>query len=110
MTGNIEQRIWQHKNRAYDGFSATYNCNRLVWFERYASPEAAIAREKQLKGWRRSKKLMLIEQTNASWLDLSDNWQPFPPLFRAPVEPEENRRLNTRMVILAHIAVHQLAV
>jgi putative endonuclease len=77
MTGNIEQRIWQHKNRAYDGFSATYNCNRLVWFERYASPEAAVAREKQLKGWRRSKKLMLIEQTNASWLDLSDNLHPF---------------------------------
>jgi putative endonuclease len=75
VTSNLEQRIWQHKNKEYEGFSATYNCNRLVWFERYASPEAAIAREKQLKRWIRAKKIKLIEQTNPIWLDLSESWQ-----------------------------------
>ena len=74
VTSNIEQRIWQHKNKQYEGFSAAYNCSRLVWFERYATPEAAIAREKQLKGWTRAKKLALIEKANPAWIDLSENW------------------------------------
>jgi putative endonuclease len=49
VTSKIEQRIWQHKNKACEGFSATYNCNRLVWFERYTNAETAIAREKELR-------------------------------------------------------------
>jgi putative endonuclease len=64
VTGAIERRMLQHKNKSFDGFTADYNCNRLVWFERYGDPRAAIAREKQLKGWRRAKKLALIEKMN----------------------------------------------
>ena len=55
FTSNLEQRVWQHKNKVYEGFSAKYNCNRLVWFERYTHAGTAIAREKQLKGWLRAR-------------------------------------------------------
>ncbi len=74
FTSNLEQRIRQHKNKIYEGFSAKYNCNRLVWFERYTHPGTAIALEKQLKGWLRARKIALIETTNPTWVDLSENW------------------------------------
>jgi len=56
VTGNIERRMAEHKSSTSGSFTAAYKCNRLVWFERYTSPHAAIARETQLKGWRRAKK------------------------------------------------------
>jgi putative endonuclease len=62
MTGNLHLLVFQHKQKTFEGFSADYNCNRLVWFERFMSPGAAIAREKQLKGWIRAKKIALIEK------------------------------------------------
>jgi len=74
VTSNLEQRIWQHKNKAYEGFTASYNCNRLVWFEPYSNVGAAIAREKELKGWRRARKIELIEENNTSWGALSESW------------------------------------
>jgi putative endonuclease len=74
MTSDIEARIWQHKNGAFEGFSKQYNCNRLVWFERHDDVLVAIAREKQLKGWRREKKIWLIEKENPAWVDLSEVW------------------------------------
>ena len=74
VTSNLEQRIWQHKNKAHEGFTASYNCNRLVWFEQYRNVGAAIAREKELKGWRRARKIELVEETNPSWSDLSESW------------------------------------
>ena len=74
MTGGIELRMLQHKNGVFDGFSKTYRCNRLVWFERFAFVERAIAREKQLKGWSRAKKIALIERENPAWVDLSEEW------------------------------------
>jgi putative endonuclease len=74
MTGGIEVRMMQHRNGTFDGFSKTYNCNRLVWFERFGFVERAIAREKQLKGWSRAKKLVLIERENPGWMDLSEGW------------------------------------
>lgn len=74
VTGKIERRVIEHKTGAVSGFTSQYRCNRLVWFERYDSPTAAIAREKQLKGWVRAKKLALIESHNPTWLDLSENW------------------------------------
>ena len=74
VTSNLEQRIWQHKNKEYEGFSATYNCNRLVWFERYSNAGTAIAREKRLKGWLRAGKIELIEISNPTWSDLSEGW------------------------------------
>jgi putative endonuclease len=74
ITGDLHQRVFQHKQKTYEGFSATYNCNRLVWFERFGSPGDAIAREKQLKGWIRTKKTALIEKMNPAWVDLSEGW------------------------------------
>jgi putative endonuclease len=74
MTRDIEARVFQHKCRLHEGFSAKYNCNRLVWYERFVLPDAAIAREKQLKGWVRAKKIALIEKTNPTWVDLSEQW------------------------------------
>jgi putative endonuclease len=76
VTSNIEHRISEHREKKHQGFSATYNCNRLVWLERFTNPTTAIAREKQLKGWTRAKKIALIEQTNPSWQDLSEGWYP----------------------------------
>jgi putative endonuclease len=68
MTGDLRVRVYQHKQRLRpDGFGATYNCDRLVWFERFMDPSNAIDREKQLKGWRRSKKIVLIESKNPTW-------------------------------------------
>lgn len=74
MTGNLLKRVFEHKQKKYEGFSAKYNCNRLVWFERFYDPSNVIAREKELKGWSRSKKIALIEATNPTWNDLSDGW------------------------------------
>ncbi len=74
VTSKLEQRTWQHKNKAHEGFTAAYNCDRLVWFERYTNVGTAIAREKELKGWRRARKIDLIETTNPSWGDLSESW------------------------------------
>ena len=74
MTGDLCKRVFEHKRKLHDGFSASYNCNRLVWFERFVGPNAAIAREKQLKGWRREKKIALIVNANPTWIDLSETW------------------------------------
>jgi len=74
MTGNLPGRVFQHKRKLHQGFSATNNCNRLVWFEQFADPRRAIAREKQLKGWTRAKKLTLIKTLNPTWIDLSEDW------------------------------------
>ncbi|MDR3738522.1 MAG: GIY-YIG nuclease family protein [Terracidiphilus sp.] len=74
MTGDLNKRVFEHKRRLHAGFSATYNCDRLVWFERYVEVGNAIAREKQLKGWRREKKVALIQKSNPTWLDLSEGW------------------------------------
>ncbi|HUD57153.1 MAG TPA: GIY-YIG nuclease family protein [Terracidiphilus sp.] len=74
MTGDLHERVFEHKVKLHEGFSATYNCHRLIWFERYDDPRNAIAREKQLKGWIRAKKIALIEKTNPTWNDLSESW------------------------------------
>ncbi len=74
ITGNLRKRVFEHKRKLHEGFSANYNCNRLVWFERFVGPNAAIAREKQLKGWTRAKKISLIVNANPTWIDLSETW------------------------------------
>jgi putative endonuclease len=74
VTSDLERRVWQHKAGTFDGFTKEYRCHSLVWFERYASAASAIVREKQLKGWKRSKKIALIEQVNLAWEDLSKGW------------------------------------
>ena len=74
ITSNLTERIHQHKTGKYSGFTKQYRCHRLVWHEPFSNPDTAIAREKELKGWRREKKLTLITTTNPTWLDLSENW------------------------------------
>jgi putative endonuclease len=64
MTSTIEQRVFQHKTHAFGGFTAKYNVTWLVYFERHGAVMTAIKREKEIKAWRREKKLALIESTN----------------------------------------------
>ena len=74
VTGNLRRRIWQHKEHEIEGFTAKYEVTRLLYFESYHEVLNAIAREKQLKGWARKKKIALIEKINPKWEDLSRNW------------------------------------
>ena len=75
ITGNLTRRAWQHRNKLIPGFTNRYNLTRLVYYEGFAYPDAAIVREKEIKGWRREKKLKLIESMNPRWLDLAEDWQ-----------------------------------
>ena len=74
VTGYIDRRIKQHKMDSIDGFTKKYKVHRLVYYETYDHVQRAIGREKQLKGWRREKKIALIEKMNPRWQDLSENW------------------------------------
>lgn len=75
ITGNLPRRVWQHKSKLILGFTSRYNLTHLVYYEQFFYPDAAIAREKEIKGWRRSKKLQLIEAMNPAWNDLANEWQ-----------------------------------
>ena len=74
VTNDLVRRVHEHKMKELRGFTARYRVSRLVWFEEFANPSDAIAREKQLKNWRRDKKIQLIESVNPSWDDLSAGW------------------------------------
>jgi putative endonuclease len=74
VTNNLERRVREHKDGSFGGFTSKYRCNRLVWFERHSWISNAIAREKELKGWLRARKLALIQQNNPTWVDLSEEW------------------------------------
>jgi putative endonuclease len=74
VTGDLHRRVWQHKRKVIPGFTRRYNVTRLVHFEATPDVQAALAREKEIKGWRRSKKVALIETTNPQWLDLAQGW------------------------------------
>jgi len=71
VTNDLIRRVSQHKQHVLEGFTDQYNCEYLVYYETYGDVKAAIAREKQLKGWRRPKKNALIDATNPRWHDLS---------------------------------------
>jgi|SRR3989338_3726437 len=72
VTSDLVKRIWQHKNKVADGFTAKYNINKLVYFEIYEDIEESIKREKQIKGGSRQDKLNLIIKDNQSFKDLYD--------------------------------------
>ena len=87
VTNDIERRVREHKQRLHEGFTACYNVDRLVWYEVWPYIRTAIAREKQIKPWRREKKIRLIESLNPTWQDLSEEWgKPIQPL-RATANP-----------------------
>ncbi len=74
VTNYLERRVFQHKNKLLPGFSKKYNIDRLVYFESWGDIRDAIGREKQIKGWLRTKKLALIIAKNPAWRDLSRGW------------------------------------
>jgi len=74
VTNNLERRVHEHKQKLIPGFTSDYNVSRLVYFEEFGDIRDAIAREKQLKNWRRDKKVALIEQENLAWDDLAASW------------------------------------
>ena len=86
ITSDLRRRMYQHKHGLIPGFTAEYAVNRLVYFESTNHVRAAIERERQIKGWRREKKLRLIESANAGWLDLSLDW------FETPDQPGPSLR------------------
>ena len=74
VTDNLVRRIYEHKNKLIKGFTQKYNITRLAYYEITSNVQAAIQREKQIKGWLRKKKIALIEAANPKWEDLSKEW------------------------------------
>jgi putative endonuclease len=74
VTNNIQRRVWEHKSGEIEGFTHRYRIEVLIYLEVFGDIHAAIAREKQIKRWRREKKLRLIALENPNWYDLSDGW------------------------------------
>jgi putative endonuclease len=78
VTNRLDRRFMEHQRKLLQGFTAQFNVTRLVHYETFGDIRAAIAREKQIKGWLRKKKVALIEATNPSWRDLADDLFPNP--------------------------------
>jgi putative endonuclease len=74
ITNNLERRLHEHKNKLVKGFTEKYNVNKLVYFEETQDVSATIAREKEIKKWRREKKNQLVNWKNPNWKDLSCGW------------------------------------
>ena len=83
VTNDLERRVQEHKEKRVIGFTARYNVDRLVFFERFGDVVQAIAAEKKLKGWTRAKKIALIESDNPQWRDLSEDFEDTVP----PTDP-----------------------
>ena len=74
MTNNLERRVYEHKNKLVEGFTKKYNISKLVYYEQGNDINAVIAREKEIKKWRREKKDNLVKKLNPEWKDLSLEW------------------------------------
>jgi len=74
VTNNLERRVYEHKHKIIPGFTSKYHITRLAYYEETDNINQAIAREKQIKGWLRLKKIALIESVNPEWKDLSEEW------------------------------------
>jgi putative endonuclease len=74
VTNDLERRVFEHKNKLMRGFASKYNITKLVWFDEFDDVLQAIEGEKKIKGWRRSRKIELIEATNPEWKDLALDW------------------------------------
>ena len=74
VTNNLPRRIFEHKQRTVEGFAKTYGCDRLIHYEAFHDVSKAIEREKEIKGWKRSKKQVLVKTSNPDWKDLSREW------------------------------------
>ena len=74
LTNNIKRRIYEHKQHIVPGFTDKYDIDRLLYFETFRSSVSAIGREKQIKAWRREKKVQIIDSKNPEWKDISEDW------------------------------------
>ena len=74
MTNDLQRRMYEHKRKLVPGFTSRYNLSWLAYYETTSDVHAAIAREKQIKGWLRSRKTALLESANPHWVDLSAEW------------------------------------
>jgi putative endonuclease len=72
VTNDLKRRVYEHQNKLVKGFTEQYNVNKLVYYEQTGDVITALAREKEIKKWRREKKNMLVFNTNPEWKDLSD--------------------------------------
>src|SRR5262245_31649261 len=86
VTNDLERRVEEHRQKLNEGFTKRYNVTHLVYFESFTDVRAAIAREKQIKRWSRSKKLALIRSRNPGWKDLRLRSASHRPDGRAPLE------------------------
>jgi putative endonuclease len=91
VTNNMHRRIFEHKNKLAPGFSKKYNLHRLIYFEAFGHIGDAIAREKQIKGWLRAKKIALIEAQNPKWQDLAARWFEVPKSEKETNVPPSKR-------------------
>jgi len=83
VTNDLARRVYEHNQKLVPGFTEKYNITQLVWYEHFSGPYDAISREKQLKRWRREKKVALIRSENPEWKDLSQDEEPERPLDSA---------------------------
>ena len=74
VTSDLEKHVYDHKNKLVPCFTKRYNIDRLVYYEETSDIKEAIVREKQIKSWRRTKKIALIQSINPTWKDLSEGW------------------------------------
>ncbi len=86
VTGDLITRIGQHRAKKVPGFTGRYNCTHLVFHETFSNVNQALEREKQVKGWRREKKIALIESQNPKWRHLYQDWLDERSKARPPVE------------------------
>jgi putative endonuclease len=90
ITGELPRRVHEHKHKLTSGFTSRYNLTRLVYCETFSYPGDAIQREKEIKGWVRSKKIELIESKNPHWHDLAAEWEDLhKPTDRTPADPRK---------------------
>ena len=75
ISGNLFKRVWEHRHKLIEGFTKRYNIKKLIYYECFDNPNDAIKREKELKGWKRIKKINLTKLTNPEFKDLSDKWR-----------------------------------
>ena len=75
VTNDLYRRLYEHKNDLVEGFTKKYRVHKLVYFEQTNDVHSALTREKELKGWRRSRKNALVETVNPQWIDLSEQWK-----------------------------------
>jgi len=95
ITAYLRKRVFEHKQDLIEGFTSKYKCHRLVYFETFTHIKDAIAREKEIKGWRREKKNKLVETMNPGWKDLAADW--FPETLLKDGVPVKSARPNRKV-------------